>query len=421
MTVASKAAPARVPRSAIRLEPVAGWSVGQKVGQLRAVPVSLGPGEAGAVALLYGADFDVDPFTEMFFFPTDTLKLALYSLGGKLLWREDLGRGVVPGVWFCPVLAFDLDGDGTDELWLVDNVNADHPLGLSGYRLARLDARTGERTGEWPWPNHGTNAQSLSHLFRNFLVGGSAGGEPVLVSAQGTYGAMFLQGHSAAPGGGLDGRWQVEIPKDSPGARGSHMCALADLDGDGVQEVLWGERPIALDTGRELFCADRDSYRGHSDVAQPWLDRRDGSAHVYVCRESDAQARPRVLCYDARGGREWGDVEHGHMDIGWVARLGLPDAEYAAMAIRIRQKFCGPDGRWHTGTEQFAWEARTGSPITLPFDAYKTIPVDVDGDGVSELVRGAPGGDGAVWRATGEPIGSVGGAARAGLRRTRRA
>jgi len=49
--------------------------------------------------------------------------------------------------------------------------------------------------------------------------------------------------------------------------------------------------------------------------------------------------------YDARGTREWGDVDHGHMDIGWVARLGLPNAEYAAMSIRIGQKFCGPDGR----------------------------------------------------------------------------
>ena len=397
----------RTPRQ-IRLEAVAEWSIGQQIGQLRAVPVTLAA-EQEAVAVLYGADFDVDPFTEMFFFPSDTLKLALYSLRGELLWRKDLGKGVVPGLWFCPFLAFDLDGDGTDEIWFVDNVNVAHPLGASGYRLARLDARTGERTGEWPWPNFGTNAQSLSHLFRNFLVGGYAGDERVLVTAQGTYAAMFLQGWDAG-GNDLKSRWQVEIGKDSPGARGSHMCALADLDGDGVQEVLWGERPIALDTGRELFCADRETYRGHSDIVQPWLDRADGNWHVYVCRESDAKAAPRVLCYDARGEREWGDVDHGHMDIGWVARLGLPQAEYAAMSIRIGQKFCGPDGRWHTGTDQFAWNARTGTPLTLPFDAYKTIPVDLDGDGFHEIVRGAAGGDGDVLTGSGERIGSVGGA-----------
>src|SRR5688500_7964475 len=180
-----------------QLETRAEWAVGQKIGQLRAVPVSLGPGQE-AIAVLYGADFDVDPFTEMFFFPTDTLKLALYTQQGTLMWRKDLGRGVVPGLWFCPFLAFDLDGDGVDELWYVDNVNVDHPLGASGYRLARLDARSGERTGEWQWPNQGSNAQSLSHLFRNFLVGGLAGCEPVLVTAQGTYGAMLLPGGSTA-------------------------------------------------------------------------------------------------------------------------------------------------------------------------------------------------------------------------------
>src|SRR5687768_7741238 len=49
-------APQNVRRAArqIRLETVAEWSVGQKVGQLRAVPVSLGSAEE-AIAVLYGA------------------------------------------------------------------------------------------------------------------------------------------------------------------------------------------------------------------------------------------------------------------------------------------------------------------------------------------------------------------------------
>ena len=54
------------------------------------------------------------------------------------------------------------------------------------------------------------------------------------------------------------------------------MCAISDMDGDGVQEVLWGERCIELGEGRELFCADRDTWRGHSDVATPVLDRATG-------------------------------------------------------------------------------------------------------------------------------------------------
>jgi hypothetical protein len=325
-------------------------------------------------------------------------------------------------------MAFDLDGDGIDEIWFVDNVNTQHPLGLSGYRLARLDARTGETTGQWPWPRLG-NDQNLSHTFRNFILGGHAHGEPVLVTAQGTYGTMRLQGWRPD----MSPRWETEIARESPGARGSHMCALADLNEDGVDELLWGERCLELAGGTELFCADRGVYRGHSDIALPVLDRASGRWLLYTCRESDHGAAPRVVMFDTQGQRLWGHVDHGHMDIGWVARLGATSGtdeadgarngpapvegdgapgrqgEYVAMAIRIGQKFCGPDGRWHSGTEEFSWDARTGEPRPLPFSTYRTIPVDLNGDGYHELVRGQPSGDGEVWDGLGRPLGNVGG------------
>jgi hypothetical protein len=419
-----------MPAERVRLEPVMSLDLGQKIGQLRAVPVSLGKGQQRALLAIYGADFEIDPFVEMFFFPTDTLKMVLFTPSGEVLWRRDLGKGVVPGIWFCPVFAFDLDGDGVDEIWYVGNVNAQHPLGLSGYRLERVDARTGRTTGQWQWPNHGGNPQSLSHLFRNFIFGGHAAGEPVLVTAQGTYGSMFLQAYGAGAGGELRPRWEVRIPADAPGARGSHMCAIADLDADGVQEVLWGERCIELGAGRELFCADRDSYRGHSDIAQPVYDRATGRRYLYTCREQDPRATPRVALYDARGERVWGDLDHGHMDIGWVARLGHDRArggpgpsggadgatsheggigEYVAMSIRIGQKSAGPDGRHHQSIEEFAWDAFTGAPHRLPFSGYRTIPVDLNGDGFHEIARGQPSGDGEVWDRFGNRIGNVGG------------
>ena len=400
------------PASQVRLDPVLTLSLGQRVGQLRAMPVGLGPGAPRAFLAAYSADFENDPSMEMFFYPTDTLKLALFDERGDVLWRKDLGRGVVPGLWFCPVFAFDLDGDRADEIWFVNNLNTQHPFGLSGYQLERLDPHTGQTTGQWPWPKL-PGEQNLSHTFRNFILGGASHGEPVLVTAQGTYGHMQFQAWRIGPNGDLIPRWTHEVTRDAPGARGSHMCAVADLNEDGVDELLWGERCIELDTGRELFTADRDSYRGHSDIAQPWLDRSDGTWRFFACRESDRPAAPRVCMYDARGNRLWGHVDEGHMDIGWVARLGLgrtgEPGEYVAMSIRIGQKFCGPDGRWHNGTEEFSWDARTGEPLPLPFSAYRTIPVDLDGDGFHEIVRGQPSGDGEVWDARGTPLGSVSG------------
>jgi hypothetical protein len=366
------------------------------------MPVRLGTGRPHAFLTVHCADFDVDPYVEMFFFPTDTLKMTLFSEQGAILWRRDLGRGVVPGVWFCPVFAFDLDGDGVDEIWYVNNLDLDHPLGISSYRLEKIDAINGETAGQWPWPNPSRD-QSLSHTFRNFIFGGHVKSEPVLVTAQGTYGDMSLQGWDPD----MRQRWERRIARDDPGARGSHMCAIVDLDQDGVQEVQWGERCIELDAGRELFCADRDEYRGHSDIVQPVLDRASNRWFIYTCRESDDGSSPRVALYDSIGQRIWGHLKNGHMDMGWTARLGTSAAPIT-MAIRIGKKTCGPDGRFHSDQDEFTFDALTGEPYPLPFGTYGTLPIDLNGDGNHELVRGITGQDGAVFDREGNVVGSVG-------------
>ncbi len=381
----------------MQLQTLAEIDLGSPIGNLRAVPVE--PGDPSqAVLLVYSACAEVDPFREMFFYPTDTLKLALCDSAGRVLWRRELGRGVVPGVWFCPVFPFDLDGDGRDEIWFVNNVDDVHPFALNSYRLERLDAGTGQTTGRWPWPAYDTD-QCPSHLFRNFILGGMLGEQPVLVTAQGTYGPMFLQARDSGP----RIRWEKRIAADEPGARGSHMCPVTDLDGDGRQEIMWGERCIELHDGRERFCADRATYRGHSDVVQPLLDRRTGSWYVFTCREGDPEVSPRVALYDDRGKRVWGDIHEGHVDMGWVAR-GHPEGRPLAMAIRIGGKAAGPAGFSRQGVEEFAWDALTGERLNLPFSSYGTLPVDLDGDGCHEFVRNAGEDRGEVCDASGAQL-----------------
>lgn len=386
----------------VELRPLATVDLAQPLGQCRAAPLNLGADRPPAILAAHSAVFDVDPYIEMFFFPTDTLKLTAFDVHGAVLWQRDLGPGVVPGMWFCPVLPYDLDGDGRDEVFFVNNVNERHPLALSGYRLERLDGRTGETTGQWPWPQV-DGGQSLSHLFRNFLVAGTAHGRPVLVTAQGTYGELCLQGH----GRELEPRWRTVIAADAPGARGSHMCPLVDLDRDGAFELLWGERCLRLDTGAEQFCADGDTWRGHSDIVQPVYDPASRGYSIYCCRESHAGQSPRVVLYNARGERIWGALDEGHIDMGWVARL-TPERRLAT-AVRIGHKTCGPDGRHHEAIEEFAFDLADGAPVELGFSSYRTIPVDVDGDGLHELVRGLPGGDGELLDGAGRSLGNVGG------------
>lgn len=382
------------------LFPLLELDLGSAIGQLRASPVKLNA--ETALLAVYCADFDVDPYVEMFFFPSDTLKMVLFTTKGEVIWQRDLGPGVVPGMWFCPVMPFDLDGDGIDEIWFVNNRNPQHPLAANHYALERIDAQTGKTTGQWDWPNPGGYQRRLSHLFRNFLIGGYANGGPVLVTAQGTYSDMYLQAYRPD----MSHRWTHTIQQQDTGARGSHMCSVVDLNYDGIDELMWGERCISIDTGERLWCADENQYRGHSDIVQPVLDRKSGRWYIYTCRESDPDASPRVVLFDARGNRIWGAVEHGHIDMGWVARIG-PERGHVAMAIRIGEKGCGPDGRYHQDISEFTFNALTGEPYPLPYSVYRTVPVDLNGDGYHELVRGIASGNGEVLDRFGNSIGTV--------------
>jgi len=381
----------------MRIETFSRLRLGSHLGQLRAVPVRLGPDAPPGILAAHAADPDVDPHIELFFFPSDTLKLTLFTATGEILWRKDLGPAVVPGTNLVPICAFDLDGDGIDEIWFVNNLSREHPLRLQRYHLERLDAQTGKTTGRWPWPCKGS-VQSLSHSFRNFILGGYANDEPVLVTAQGTYGPMFLQAHRPD----LSLRWERDIGESEPGARGSHMAPIADINRDGTDEVMWGERCIELDSGKQLWCADEDTYRGHSDVVQPVLCD-DGNWIVCTCREGDEQVRPRVAAFNERGERIWGAVDEGHMHLGWVARLG--DHGKTATAIRIDKT--GRQGK--QACQTYAFDAFTGAERNLSFDPLHTIPVDFNGDGRHELIRGMPGGDGTVWNRYGQEITKVGG------------
>jgi hypothetical protein len=307
------------------------------------------------------------------------------------------------------MLPFDLDGDGVEELWFVNNADPAHPLSLKGRRLERVDPRTGRTTGQWQWPQDSRRGdQSPSSMFREFLIGGHVRGKPVLVTAQGTYHRMMLQGWESVADG-IARRWEVVIDDATPGARGSHMCPVVDIDGDDVDEVMWGERCIGLDDGVEKFCCDRDVYRGHSDMVQPVLDERTGEWRIFTFREGDAGVSPRVATFDSRGQRLWGAVEEGHMDMGWVATLE-PGGPKVGTSIRIGFKGSGAAGHTHRGRDEFAFDVASGRALTLPFDTYRTLPVDLNGDGVHELVRGLYDGDGSVLCGmTGRVMGSVGG------------
>lgn len=372
------------------------------LGQLRAVPVNLNDGRKAVVAM-YSEDAEIDPYIGMFFFPRHTLKLIMFTEQGEIIWKRDLGSGVVPGIWFSPVFAFDLDQDGNDEVWIINNKDSEHPMDYRQYVLEKLDPLTGETTGQWPWLQPSPN-QSMSHTYRHFLMGGFVKGKPVLVAGQGTYADMYLQAWDQD----MTVRWKVELPEGTKGAIGSHVTPVVDIDNNGVDDLLWGERCIEMDKGRELFCADEEVWEGHSDIIQPVLDYESNRWYFFSCRESHNDQSPRVVMYDHRGKRAWGDLEEGHIDTGWAARIG-PDGEPVVLGVKVGKKVRTAEGERRTGIVENTYEAFTGTKISLGFDVYTSIPVDLNGDGIHELVKGYFEGDGSLLNRNGKVIGNIGG------------
>jgi hypothetical protein len=247
----------------------------------------------------------------------------------------------------------------------------------------------------------------MSHQYRNFLLGGFVRGERVLVTAQGTYGDMALQAWNAD----MSKRWEIAIdPVEDKGARGSHVCPVVDIDGDGVDEVLWGERAISLDTGKQLFCADQGDWSGHSDIIQPVLDRSSGRWYIHTCRETATTQPPRIAMFDDTGKRVWAALDEGHIDTGWAARIGEGGAP-VVLGVRVGQKVRDAQGERRMETESFLFHAVSGKRFEVPFDPYTSIPVDLNGDGTHELVKGYFEGDGTLLDRRGKVLGNIGGLA----------
>jgi len=225
--------------------------------------------------------------------------LEAYRLDGTFLWRIDLGRNVREGAHYTQFIVYDLDGDGRAEVacktadGTVDGVgkvigdsSADH-RNANGFIakgpefLTVFDGRTGAAlaTTRFIPPRHPQTDAPTSEQQRavwgdsnynrmdRFLAGVAYldGVHPSLIMTRGYYTRAVLTAWDWR-GGKLSRRWTFDSdsgPESNRAYRGqgNHQLSVADVDGDGRDEIVFGAATID-DDGRGLYSTGL----GHGDA-----------------------------------------------------------------------------------------------------------------------------------------------------------
>ena len=215
--------------------------------------------------------------------------LQAYKQDGKLLWTINLGRNIREGAHYTQFMVYDLDGDGRAEVACrtadgtidgqgkaIGDAAADH-RNSDGYVLTGLefltvfDGQTGAALATVDYfPPRGDVAawgDDYGNRVDRFLacVAYLDGRRPSLVMCRGYYTRAVLAAWDWR-GGKLTRRWVFDSDDDTPGNRayrgqGNHNLSVADVDGDGRDEIIYGACAID-DDGRGLYSTGL----GHGDA-----------------------------------------------------------------------------------------------------------------------------------------------------------
>lgn len=261
-----------------------------------------------------------------------------YRLDGTLLWTIRLGRNIREGAHYTPFIVYDLDGDGRAEFAcrtadgtvdgrgsVIGDPDADYRNGR-GYVLAGpeylsvFDGTTGAvlATSQYLPPRHpGTNSPTAAQLKEvwgddygnrvdRFLacVACLDGRRPSLIMCRGYYTRSVLAAWDWRDGR-LSSRWVFDTDDGTPGnlafrGQGNHSVAVADVDGDDKDEIIYGSMAVD-DDGQGLYSTGF----GHGDALHVGdFDPKRPGLEVWSIHENEKEIpdRPGVTFYNARTG-----------------------------------------------------------------------------------------------------------------------
>jgi rhamnogalacturonan endolyase len=338
---------------------------------------------------------------------TDPPIFQAYTLDGSFLWQINLGKNIREGAHYTQFMVYDLDGDGKAEIAMKtadgtidgqgkvigdstkDYRNKDGRIlegpeyltifagstGAALYTTAYLPSR-GRIDG---WGGTGGNGRTDSYGNRvdRFLacVAYLDGIHPSLVMCRGYYGRTVLAAWDWR-NSQLTQRWVFDTEKGYPAyaGQGNHNLTVADIDGDGKDEIVYGQMTVD-DDGKGLYTTGI----GHADALHVSdLDPERPGMEVFSTQERFGDA-----------GANFRDAKTG--EVIWkkpsVAAGGDGEGPGRALALDIDPRYKGYE----------CWVA--GAGITGLFDckgnkiADKTPACNMgifwDGDVLSEILNGA--------------------------------
>lgn len=239
---------------------------------------------------------------------TGNVYIDCYKLNGEQLWRIDLGKNIRAGAHYTQMIAYDLDGDGKAEVVfrtsdgtvdgagnVIGDKDADYRNengriltgneyltlfdGLTGKALSTVDYIP-ERGNPADWGDDRANRSDRFLACVAYLDGEY----PSVVMCRGYYTRTVLAAFDWR-NGKLTNRWVFD--SDTPGneayaGQGNHNLRVADVDGDGCDEIIYGSCTINND-GTGLYSTEME----HGDAIHlTAFDPSSSKLQVWDCHEN---------------------------------------------------------------------------------------------------------------------------------------
>jgi len=277
---------------------------------------------------------------------TEEYRLEAYLHDGTHLWTYHPGVGIISNesMHSSPVTAWDLDGDGDDEV-ILRTSKANAPHDFSDDYLTVLDGLTTEvvQEAKWVGPVSGGETNQMRNALAIAYLDGQS---PSIIAGRGIYGTSRIAAFDTT----LSQQWEVQLTSTVEGT-GSHMLQVADYDGDGNDELFWGNVLIG-EQGDVVWTAPNSTqYSGHVDLvfvtdidpAVPGLELVLGDE----CWSTPPCANACIALYDVAQDpadgyvQRWSQCDlNDETEVGWVADV---TTEHPGMEIWASGS--APDGQ----------------------------------------------------------------------------